>query len=232
VHLSLVLPAGTDRAAGPLPAGRHGLSPRFVRDHQRERILLATLEVAGDSGFQALTVDQIIAAAGVSRRTFYDHFANRDAAFVAAYDAVVDRVLAHVGDACTEADGFADRLHRGLEALVDVLVAEPAIARAVVVEVLASSAPGPARRDKVLRRFASMLDEAAADTPPGRSRPTSPLTASTVVGGINEVVATRLVRGHAAELPSLVPDLVYSALLPYVGREAAAAEHRRLAGRA
>jgi AcrR family transcriptional regulator len=211
-----------------LPAGRHGLSPRFVRDHQRERMLLAALEVAGAAGYQALTVDQIIGAAGVSRRTFYDHFANRDAAFLAAYDAVTSRLIAHVGDACAEAEGFAERARRGLEALVDVFVAEPAIARACVVEVLAADATAIARRDAIMRRFASMLDELAAATLHGRARRAAPaLAAATVVGGINEVIATRLVRGHAAELPALVPDLVYAALLPYAGPEAAAAEHRR-----
>jgi hypothetical protein len=54
------------------------------------------------------------------------------------------------------------------------------------------------------------------------------LTAETIVGGIYEVVYTRVLRGEIRELPALLPDLTYSALLPYLGPEAAAAERRRL----
>ena len=54
------------------------------------------------------------------------------------------------------------------------------------------------------------------------------MTAETIVGGIYEVVYTRVLRGEIRDLPALVPDLTYAALLPYLGPEVAAAERRRL----
>ena len=84
-------PAARRRARQPhqLPPGRHGLPRAFVASNQRERILDAVADVASLAGYASMSVEGIIATAGVSRRTFYDHFADKQEAFLAAYDAIV-----------------------------------------------------------------------------------------------------------------------------------------------
>src|SRR5258708_3894882 len=72
-----------------LPSGRHGLLPSFVAANQRARILSAVAQAAAGLGYAEMNVEAVIARAGVSRRTFYEHFKNKEDAFLAAYDTVV-----------------------------------------------------------------------------------------------------------------------------------------------
>ena len=58
--------------------------------NQRERMLAAVVEVVGQVGYASMTVSDVISRAGVSRRTFYEHFANKEDVFLAAYDHVVE----------------------------------------------------------------------------------------------------------------------------------------------
>jgi AcrR family transcriptional regulator len=84
------------RKARQLPSGRHGLAPQFVASNQRERIIVAVAEVCSTSGYAAMSVEDVVVASGVSRRTFYDNFQDKEDAFVAAYDEVASRLLARV----------------------------------------------------------------------------------------------------------------------------------------
>ena len=83
-----------------LPGGRHGLQPSFVAANQRERMLSAVAQATAELGYPDASVEAIIARAGVSRRTFYQHFKNKEAAFLAAYDDVVDQITRRVQHAC------------------------------------------------------------------------------------------------------------------------------------
>src|SRR6516164_3645667 len=72
-----------------LPSGRHGLLRSFVAANQRERILSAVAEAVAELGYAEMSVEAVITRAGVSRRTFYEHFKNKEDAFLAAYDTAV-----------------------------------------------------------------------------------------------------------------------------------------------
>ncbi len=197
-----------------------------MAENQRERILAAVADVTSAASYGEMTVEGIIVTAGISRRTFYEHFKNKHEAFLAAYDAVTALLVEKVLAAINAADGFAARAGAGLGAFVDFLASEPAFARMCIVEALAAGPDAISRRNAVMKAFADLIDGQAQEllgdsTPPG-------LRAETIVGGIYEVVYSRVLRGEIQDLPGLLPDLTYSALLPYLGPEAAAAERRRL----
>src|SRR5215510_16276228 len=80
------------RRPDQLPSGRHGLLPSFVAANQRERILSAVAQATAELGYADMSVEEITARAGVSRRTSYEHFKNKEDAFLAAYDAAVHQV--------------------------------------------------------------------------------------------------------------------------------------------
>jgi AcrR family transcriptional regulator len=164
--------------------------------------------------------------AGISRRTFYEHFKNKDEAFLAAYDAITAQLVAEVLPAVDAADGFAARVAAGLGTFLDFLASEAAFARICIVEALAAGPDAIRRRNDTMRSFADLIDRNAQELLAGKVAPG--LTAELIVGGIYEVVYTRVLRGEIRDLPALLPDLTYSALLPYLGPEAAAAERRRL----
>ena len=216
----------TGRRRRQLPPGRPGLSRSYVAQNQRERMIAAVARVCATKGYGEMSVEGIIAEAGVSRRTFYEHFKNKEHVFLAAYDEIVGLLLQRVSGAVETADGFGERVRAGLSSFLGYLASEPEFARMCIVEVLAAGPEAVGRRDATMQAFAQMIQENAERLLP--DAPAAPkLTAETIVGGIYEVVYARLLRGEDAELPSLVPDLAYSLMLPYVGPEAAAAEHER-----
>jgi AcrR family transcriptional regulator len=215
------------RGLDQLPAGRHGLPRSFVVSNQRERILSAVAYVSSAASYGEMSVEDIIVTAGVSRRTFYEHFSNKEDVFLAAYDAVASRLVERVVAAVEAAGDFAERCAAGLGAFLEFVASEPAFGRMCIVEVLAAGPEAIKRRNDTMRAFAALI-ERNARAHLGDKAPAA-LTAETVVGGIYEVVYTRVLRGDTRALPALLPDLTYSALLPYLGREAAGQERSRLA---
>lgn len=213
----------TTRKRGPhqLPAGRHGLSRDFVVQNQRDRLLSAVGEVAGVSTYATLTVEDIIAAAGVSRRTFYDHFRSKDDAFLASYDRYEQRMRDRVEEALADVDELAARISITIETVLDFFATEAGAAHVCVVEVLAAGPAAVERRGKTVRWLTGLLEEAAASLPK-RGRP-SPLIAEAVVGAIYEVVYARAATDELGALPDLGPDLVGALLLPYADAEQTAA---------
>jgi AcrR family transcriptional regulator len=199
-----------------------------VVENQRERILAAVGDVVSVAGYREMSVEDVIVTAGVSRRTFYEHFKNKEDAFLAAYDAVLLQLLSAVQGAIEAERSFTDRMRAGLSAFLDFLAREPGFARMCIVEALAAGPEAIARRNGAMAAFATMISDNARQI--GTPLEPPPLTAETIVGGIYEVVYTRIVRGDIRQLPDLLPDLLYPALLPYEGKEAALSAYKRVKG--
>jgi AcrR family transcriptional regulator len=213
------MPIAPGRAPQRLPRGRHGLPRRFIVHNQRERMLLAVAEAVAEQGYPATTVADIIARARLSRRTFYEHFSDKEECFLAAYDTVVEQLLAGVNSAYASADGWTQKVHDGLRMFLMSLAAEPAFARMCIVEVVAAGPEARARRDAAIRVFVDFLEPGRNEAPKGLVVPE--LAGEVVVGGLYEVIHTRLLRDAADELLTLLPELLYSALMPYIGHEQA-----------
>src|SRR6202035_4090531 len=124
------------RAPHQLPSGRHGLLPSFVAANQRERILSAVAQAAAELGYVEMSVEAITARAGVSRRTFYEHFKNKEDAFLAAYDTVVHQQARSIRHAYLQETGARERLRAGIRAYLQCMAGEPEVARMCTVEVL------------------------------------------------------------------------------------------------
>jgi AcrR family transcriptional regulator len=185
--------------------------PSFVAANQRERILSAVAQATAELGYADMSVEAIIARAGVSRRTFYEHFRNKEDAFLAAYDAVVHRLARHVQRAYLQQATALERLRAGIGAYLQFLASEPEIARMGIVEVLAAGPRALARRNDALRLFAEIVEDNINQLVPSCRRPA--LTAETIVGGIYEVVFSRILAGRADELPGMTDDLLVAVLL-------------------
>ena len=190
-----------------------------MASNQRERLLEAVAAVTAELGYADTTVADIHNAAGVSRKTFYEHFGNKEEAFLAAYDEISKRLLDHVEAALSGAQSFEDGVTGCLRAFLEFVASEPTFAQMCIVEVLSAGPEALERRNKTMRAFAELVDRGAALGVPEASAPA--LTAQTIVGGIYEVVYSRLVEDRAAELPALLPDLAFAVMLPYAGPAAA-----------
>jgi AcrR family transcriptional regulator len=208
-------PKPRQRASHQLPPGRHGLPRSYVEANQRERILDAVADVVSLAGYQAMSVEDVVSAAGVSRRTFYDNFKSKEDAFLTAYDEIGAKLVQSVGQAFNSSATFPEGVINCLRAFLQFVASVPDYADMCIVEVLAAGPPALARRNAVMKAMADLLEQGSRTMEDGIRPPA--LTAETIVGGIYEVVYSRVLQGKTAELPALLPDLAYSMMLPYVG---------------
>ncbi len=211
-------PRPRQRGAHQLPPGRHGFSRTYVKANQRQRMLDAVADVVSLVGYQAMSVEDVTSTAGVSRRTFYDHFTSKDDAFLAAFDAIGAQLVAHVESAYNSSMGFPEGIIACLRAFLEGVASEPHYADMCIVEALAAGPAAIERRNAVMSTLAEFL-HTGAETVGAVHAPR--LTAETIVGGIYEVVYSRVLQGKTKELPELLPDLAYSIMLPYLGHAAA-----------
>ena len=211
---------------GQLPPGRHGLSRSFVADNQRGRILMATIDATSAVGYAKMSVEGIVRGAGVSRRTFYELFANKHEAFLAAFDAAAGALLHTVEAASEQETTFEGKVIAGFRAFVETLAATPGPAQVCIVEALAAGPDAIGRRTAVMAAFAQVIVDNAPMVAGSHQLPA--LTAETIVGGVYEVLYSRVLCGEIRDLPGLLPDLTYSMLLPYMGAEHALSERARL----
>jgi AcrR family transcriptional regulator len=209
-----------------LPKGRHGLSRAFIASNQRERLLDAIANVVAEKGYAGTRVADITEYAGVSRKTFYELFTDKEDCFLAAYDALLGNLLGDTARGFESKPGspWAVRVAAGLAELLKHLAEHPDEGRFAIVEVLAAGPKALARRDAALRQFTGFLDAGRAETSvelPG-------ITSLSLAGGINELLYSEILHGASARLPSRLPDLMFWITLPFLGPEGAAAERERV----
>ena len=142
-------------------AASQALPRAYAVRSERERLLEAMVRVAAVKGYEETTVDDVIEAAGVTRETFDEMFAGKQACFLEAYDAVIDVLVAHVSTAFESTAGqpWPDRIAAGLRALVELLASEADIARMAMVEVTAVGEDARIRYRAALGRFTYFLEE-------------------------------------------------------------------------
>jgi AcrR family transcriptional regulator len=205
-----------------LRPGRHGLDRKVVERTQRERLLAGILQAVGEEGYVPTTVADVIKRAGVSRKTFYEHFNDKEDCYAAALDVVIGKVGRAVGDVFSAEKSWRVGVRASLQLLVQTILQDPGLGRAVLVEPLAAGPAGHERIDRMVAVFAAALDRGRRESGLGRRMPQD--VSEGVVGACHRVVQARLIRGTAADKPAMLPTLVYLALAPYIGPEDAAAE--------
>jgi AcrR family transcriptional regulator len=208
---------------GRFPSGARKLPSDLVKAVQRERLIMAMLKAASHLGYRETNVQDVIERAGVSRPTFYEHFANKEDCFLAAFDTGAERLRAKMETAAAlGGDVWRDRIRLGLEALLRFAATEPEAARTLIVEARAGSSAAVQRRGDMLDGFAECLDAQAHELLPFSA--SSPITAAGVVGGVESLLYSRLCKEEYDDFESLLPSLMYFVVLPYEGHEAAGEE--------
>jgi AcrR family transcriptional regulator len=189
---------------------------------QRRRLLLAFSEVLAEEGLEDAGVGRVCARAGVSRRTFYDLFDDREACFLALLDATAERISQGVLPVRAHEGRWRERIREALAALLEFFDDEPALARVCLVETLKA---GPAvidRRRRVLDAFTVAVEEGRRESK--SSTGSSPLMAQSVVGGAVSVIHARLLEDGPRPLAELLNPLMSMIVHPYLGPAAARRE--------
>jgi AcrR family transcriptional regulator len=198
----------------------------MAAETRRQPILAAMIRVVGAKGYKETSVADVIAEAGTSRTTFYKHFDDKHACFLAAYEMLVEEVFGEVVAQCDGGAPWMSRVTDGLTTLVDRFALDPALARTAVVEVAAAGADARQLHWDAIARFTEYLD-AGRELSPGKELPENISLMS--AGAVSGLIFDELLAGRADKLPERLPDLLFAMLVPYVGPQAAAAEMRRVA---
>jgi AcrR family transcriptional regulator len=197
-------------------------------------MLDAMVQAVAAKGYARVVVADVIERAGVSRKTFYEQFSNKEDCFLAAYDVGVDGLLAAIDEALAEpAPDWLTAARRAVDVYLAKIAANPPFARAFLIEVLGAGPRALAHRDLVQNRFAEQL--AAIHRRARLDIPAIPAPAPHVfraaVGAVNELV-TAHVRARGAEtVPELSDAILDVHLALLVGRALAAGEACPLCGR-
>jgi AcrR family transcriptional regulator len=192
---------------------------------QRTRLLAALFEVSAKRGAGNVAVAHIVERAGVSRRTFYELFADREECFLAGFDEALARVSRFALANYEPSAGWAERCRTTLAGLLAFLDAEPGAGQLLVIGSLGAGPIALERRQRVLAQMIAVVDEGLGETKAGPGLP--PLTAEGVVGGALSVLHTRLLEEDREPLQGLAGPLMSMIVLPYLGPAAARRELAR-----
>ena len=201
----------------PLPrGGRHPLTQEAVTASQRARLLDAIGRVVAAKGVGAATVADVIALAGVSRRTFYEQFERLEDCFVAAYEDGMRRLFAVIREALVaqREAGWRERTAVAISAYLDALASMPDATRAFTLETLGAGPDAQAQRRRVLAEWVAhwrglqrLREHLDPSTPP-----LADAVLVGLVGGLEEMVREQLQRRGAKSLPTLAPAATAFAL--------------------
>jgi AcrR family transcriptional regulator len=206
-----------------------------VAEMQRRRLLLAFVEVLAERGLENASVGRVCKRAGVSRRTFYELFDDRDECLVAAFEEAIERIAQPMLAAWEARGSWQERVRDALAALLEQLDADPDLARLCVVETVKAGPLVSERRASVLAALVGAVEQGRNEARRGGEPP--PLAGQGVVGGALSVIHTRLMQtpssgGSSPLLSELTGELMAMIVHPYLGSAAARRELERPASKA
>jgi AcrR family transcriptional regulator len=220
-----------------LPRGRHQLSPEAVEFDQRRRLLAAVAAALEEHGYAQTTVAQVLEGARVSRKTFYEQFADKDECLLVAYEEAERRAWGLAAEAAAgvptlvdagapvpsgarapdaasvPADLWQRRVHAALGALLDFIAAEPATARLFTLEARAALPQIATRQRAALDRAAEALRAGNRAHPGPSDLPED--TERRLVDNVAALVGSYVVSGATELLPGLTSQLADHLLQPY-----------------
>jgi AcrR family transcriptional regulator len=216
------LPGRASRATPDAPPASVTRTSAHV--DQRRRLLRAVGELVAERGYSDVTVELIVKRAHVSYKTFYKHYRSKEDCFVAMFEVAFSATEKKIRDRL-EAENltWSDQVVLALRTLIDAIVADPVMARAVIVESLTVGPAIIARYEQATKAFAPLLRAGRGQNPRGKELPDT--IEDTLAGSIIWSAYERLIVGQADELTDYLPVLLELVLRTYLGP----AEARRIA---
>jgi AcrR family transcriptional regulator len=223
---------GVRRAGEPRSAATTRIGHALVNDMQRSRLLAAAVTAVGEHGWEGASIERITQHAGVSRRTFYDLFKDREECLVAVLEGAVARITRELQAAELEGLSWSERVRGGLWVILCFFDREPGLARVCVVESRRGEHAALLYRQRIVQSLAEIVDVGRGERA-RESKDAAPglLVAQGVVGGVSEVLYSLLLNaGHEPlgdPLRELLGELMGMIVLPYLGVAAARREQAR-----
>jgi AcrR family transcriptional regulator len=196
----------------------------------REQLLELMLRALGENGRKGISLAAVLSRAGVSGEEFAAEYPGLDACLDAAYDELTGRIFTAVGVGCRSGAGgplpvaadWPTAVRGGLEALLAELAADPALARTLIRAYPSLGNRAQARHQGFVEGFAPLLAGGREFSGVADQLPAS--VEMLAVGAAEAIVFEEVASGRTTELPKLLPSILFSLLVPFLGPSAAAAE--------
>jgi AcrR family transcriptional regulator len=195
-----------------------------MHEEQRQKLLHAVLIELVEHGYSDVSVERSLRSSEVSRAEFAAEFGDKDGCLIAAYDYVSGEVMARTTAACDAGRSWPERIRDGLTALLAQVAADPELARAMT-----RSFPGI--RPATYERYVSLLAGFQPYMTEGRrySGSEGELPAEVellAIGAAEAIIFAEVEAGRAERLPRMLPEILFSVLVPFLGPDRAADEMR------
>lgn len=204
------------RPPPPTPSGRSHLSSSEIAQNQRWRILFATAETAARKGYTAATVADITKAAHVDRRVFYNHFRDKQQAFLAAHELAFQQTMAIAASGYFGADAWPERVWQSVHAASQFIATHP-IAYLVHIESHAVGAPAIQRIEDNHAAFTIFLQDGNQHA----ARPQTRTAMEAIIAAAFEIGYQQARHRHAPRLTGFTGHVTYICLAPFLGPSAA-----------
>lgn len=180
-------------------------TPTQASEH-RARLLEGMARAVASKGYADTTIADIVREASVSRRTFYENFADKAECLIALYEAASGNAIAVLRAAIDPHSEWQTQVEQAMDAYFGVLARNPVLLRTLFIEILGLGTPGLAARRRANQQLADLMLDVVNHRPGARLRkiPLQPAMAMAVVGGINEMVLQAIEQGRAGQLQELV----------------------------
>jgi AcrR family transcriptional regulator len=185
----------------------------------RERLLEAMLMVSGERGYEQISVQDVIERASASRATFYKHFADKEDCFAQAYHEAAGWLYTRLTSLAQRQPSWREGLRTALAELLEFCANQPAMARALLVEVHAAGGAALAEHDLLMERLSHAIDGARREISSRQAPP--PVTATFMVGAIETLVRTKLMSDEPETAPEMLPGLLHFVVMQFFGEDAA-----------
>jgi AcrR family transcriptional regulator len=195
-----------------LPRGPHRMDPDEVAENQRRRMYGAMIEAVAANGYGRTSVKQVVTLAGVSRRAFYEQFANKEECFLATLELIASQAMDHIATSYRSAEGpLEQRLGAALATFAKVVQDNPKGARLMLVDAPSAGPAGWERLTETLTVFEERFAASFAYAPDAAPLPEP--VARAIVGGLRRATFVRLVDERTDEMGELVGSMLSWALV-------------------
>src|SRR3954462_4910578 len=191
-----------------VPRGRHAPPLEVRLSVQRRRLFEAGAAVFARIGYAEASAEAIAREAGMSKATFYEHFANKEECILALFDEAATEIMRGMAGAATDVDdSYEDRIRANVGSFLEILTKYPNSAQTLLVEIVGAGPRAAERRDAILDLFAEGLlrDNARMAERFGNPRFASKDDAFAIIGAIVELVSRQLRSGVPPRLQDLEP---------------------------
>ncbi len=206
------------------PHAYNGAVREQLADLQRGRIVAATFDVVAQRGAGSVTVAHVVKRSGVSRRTFYENFSDREDCLLASFERALTIASQRVVPAYEAENGWRERIRAGLVAFLAFCDEQPSVAQMLLCESQASGQRVTPRRAEILACLTRIVDQGRKE---GKAENISALAAEGTVGGVLAVIQARLAEAKPKPLVALTNELMSMIVLPYLGAPAVRRELQR-----